>query len=405
MKPVSSDPIFSDDLLNVSKTAETASKLKTPDQEIVPGGAIDYCKFGDDYAVYNRISGTLLVLNSSAFAILKLLGQGATNSEIARMIAANSGAPYQTILDDIETQKNQWSNAGLFDEANNAPDHPPLPECHLKANFKSGENNFVFSSNDQTVFSLFCDLLAPLSGETPFSAGEGLVELSLSVEDGKYSVWFDGAHLYGPEEFPPARHTAIAKIATLAANQGVGSVFHASAFMFHEKTFLVSGRSGAGKSTLTATIAAQNAIYLADDLVAMNEQLDALYPNPVRLNVKASSFKVINKLYPELQTATDWNVAGVKTRYIQPAKLPEFDSCAVDYLIFPQFDKEATVGAYRLESRNALMKLALNGIDLSRNSGAIGHMVNFISRTPCYDLNYSSSEEAYEMINQFSLSK
>ena len=390
---MSPDPSISHALHNVSKMAETEGKTKTP------GEAIESCKFGDEYAVYNRNSGTLLVLNSSAYAIFESLGQGVSSSETARMIATNSGAPYNIVLEDIYTQTNQWFEAGLFDETDNLPDHAPLPECDLRANFQSGEKNFIFSSNDQSVFSLFCDLLAPLS------AGEGQLELSLTVEDGRYSVWFDGVLLFGPGEFPPARHTAIAKIAALAAIERTGCVFHASAFMFNNKTFLASGRSGAGKSTLTASMAAQNAVYLADDLVAMNEQLNALYPNPVRLNVKANSFKLINKLYPDLQTATDWNVAGIKTRYVQPAKLPDFKFCAVDYLIFPQFGKNTTADAYRLEGRDALIKLAMNGIDLSRSSGAIWHMVNFISRTPCYNLNYSSSEEAYEMVNQISLSK
>ena len=386
-------------LPRISNVVETAGKINAALE------AIDYCKFSDEYAVYNRISGTLLVFNSSAFSIFNALRQGVSSSEAARAIAGNSGAPYDLVLEDIDTQINQWFEAGLFDEADTVPDPAIFPKCHLKASFQSGDKNFIFSSNDQTVFSLFCDLLTPLAGGTPFSAGKGQVELSLSVEDGQYSVWLDGTHLYGPEEFPPARHTAIAKIATLAAKGSVGCVFHASAFMFNEKTFLVSGRSGAGKSTLTATMAAQNAVYLADDLVAMNEQLTELYPNPVRLNVKANSFKIINKLYPDLQNATDWNVAGIQTRYVQPARMPKFKSCAVDYLIFPQFAEHATPIANKLEGRGALMKLAMNGIDLSRGAGAIQQMTNFVSNTPCFDLRYSSSEEAYEMINQISLSK
>ena len=386
-------------LPKLSNAVEIAGKINAPHE------AIDYCKFGDEYAVYNRISGTLLVLNPSAFSIFNALRQGVSRRETAHMIAGNSDAPYDLVLEDIDTQINQWFEAGLFDEADKVSNPAIFPKCHLKASFQSGENNFTFSSNDQTVFSLFCDLLAPLAGVTSFSAGEGQVELSLSVEDGKYSVWYNGEYLYGPEEFPPARHTAIAKIATLAASGNVGCVFHASAFIFNEKTFLVSGRSGAGKSTLTATMAAQNAVYLADDLVSMNEQLNELYPNPVRLNVKASSFKIINKLYPDLQNATDWNVAGVNTRYVQPARTPKFKSCAVDCLIFPQFAEDATPSASQLKGRDALTKLAMNGIDLSREAGAIRHMVNFVSITPCFDLKYSSSEEAYEMINQVSLSK
>ena len=376
---------------NVSQMVETAGKLKTPRKEI------DYCKFGDEYAVYNRISGTLLVLNSSAFAIFEALGQGASSSEIARVIATNSGALYDSVLEDISTQVSQWLEAGLFDERKDAQNYAPMPNCHLKTGFQSGNSRLVFSSNDQNVFDLFCDLLAPLSAE------EGRVALSMTVEDGEFSVWHNGEHLFGPGEFSPARHTVIARIATLAAIDGVGCVFHASAFRSNDKTFLVSGRSGAGKSTMTASMAAQNAIYLADDLLAMNEQLDALHPNPVRLNVKEKSFKLISKLYPDLQTAADWNVGGVNTRYVQPTNLPKFMSCAVDYLIFPQFGENATANANRLEGRDALIKLAMNGIDLSSKSGAIRHLVNFISSTPCYDLSYSSSEEAYELINQISL--
>ncbi len=384
---------FSHALPDVSKTDETEGKIK------VPGKEIDHCKIGDEYAVYNRISGTLLVLNSSAFAIFEDLGQGATSSEIARTIATHSGEPYNSILNDIDTEIIQWLEAGLFDAPGHVPEHAPMPDCHLKAGFQSGERSFIFSSNDQNIFALFCDLLAPLS------AGGGQSELSLTIEDERFSVWFDGERLIGPDDFPPARHTAIAKIATLAANDKAGCVFHASAFMSNNKTFLVSGRSGAGKSTLTASMAAQDATYLADDLVAMNEPLNELYPNPVRLNVKANSFKLLCVLYPDLPKAANWNVAGVNTRYVQPVKLPNFKSCAVDYLILPQFNSQATAGMHRLESRNALMKLAMNGFDLSRKTGAIQRLVEFIARTPCYDLIYSSTAEARAMINQISQSK
>ena len=390
-------------LPNVSKIVETEGRLISPNKAIYPGDAIDHCKFGDDYAVYNRISGTLLVLNSSAFVIFELMGQGATNSEAARLIASNSAASYDSILDDISAQVSQWQEAGLFDELENTPDSASIPKCHLKANFQSGGNKFEFSSNNQNTFALFCDLLAPLSAGEERSNGDGSPKLSVTVESEKYSVWFDGERLIGPDDFSPARHTAIARIATLAANDGVGCVFHASAFMFQNTTFLVSGRSGAGKSTLTASMAARNAIYLADDLVAMNEPLNALCPNPVRLNVKEKSFKIISKLYPDLHTATDWNVGGVNTRYVQPARLPKFNSCAVDYLIFPKFASQATAGMKRLESRDALVKLATNGIDLSRKPGAVQRLVRFISNTPCYDLKYSSSDQAYDLINQISL--
>ena len=381
-------------LPNVSKMAEIEAKIKASSKEI------DYCDIGDECAVYNRNSGTLLVLNSSAFAIFEALGKGATSSEIARTIAAQSSVPYNSIFYDINTQINQWFEAGLFDEPGRVPEHAPKPLCYLKTGFQSGERNFVFSSNDQNIFALFGDLLAPLSAKI-----KGQSELSFTVEGDGFSVWFDGEHLFGPGEFPPARHTAIAKIAALAANNNVGCVFHASAFMSNNKSFLVSGRSGAGKSTLTASMAAQNAVYLADDLVAMNEPMNALFPNPVRLNVKANSFRLLSVQYPDLQTSVDWNVAGTNTRYIQPARLPNFKSCAVDYLIFPRFASQATVGMSRLQNRDALMKLALNGIDLSRKTGAIRRLVKFITTTPCYDLNYSSTTEAHEMINQILHSK
>ena len=390
-------------LPNVSKIVETEGTLKSPGKAKYPGDAIDYCKFGDNYAVYNRVSGTLLVLNSSAFVIFELLGQGATSSEAARMIASNSGATYDSILEDIDTQINQWRDAGLFDEVVKEPEHALLPDCHLKAIFQSGEYKFEFSSNNQKTFALFCDLLAPLSAGEGLSSGVVPSVLSVTVENEKFSVWFDGERLIGPDDFSPARHTVIARIANMAADDRAGCVFHASAFRINGKTFLVSGRSGAGKSTLTASMVALDAIYLADDLVAMNEPLNALCPNPVRLNVKEKSFKIISKLYPDLQTATDWIVGGVNTRYVQPARLPKFNSCAVDYLIFPKFDSRATAGMKRLESRDALIKLATNGIDLSRKPGAVQRLVNFISNTPCYDLNYSSTQEAYDLINQISL--
>ena len=40
--------------------------------------------------------------------------------------------------------------------------------------------------------------------------------------------------------------------------------------------------------------------------------------------------------------------------------------------------------------------------DLIRQ-GAIFHLANFIAKTPCYDVHYSSTEDAYDLINQISL--
>lgn len=394
-----------DRIPSASMTVEATSQLKPPRKAFDPDEAIDYCKIDNDYAVYNRVSGTLLVLNSSAFAIFDAMRQGAAGNEIARMIATNSGAPYNFVLEDIRIQVTQWHEAGLFDEQKQIRAKDPMPDCHLKTCFISGDSRLVFSSNNQHLFDLFIDLLTPLSSKALHSAEEEEGELSMTVQDGEYSVWHDGEHLFGPDEFAPARHTVIARIAALAANDGVGCIFHASAFKSNGKTFLVSGRSGAGKSTLTASIAARDAVYLADDLVAMSDHLDALYPNPVRLNVKSNSFKLISKLYPDLQTATDWNVGGVDTRYVQPTNLPKFKSCAVDYLVFPQFDPNAAAEIKPLESAHALMKLAINGIDLSRKPGEISQLVHFIARTPCYGLSYSSTNEAFEIIDQISLLK
>ena len=175
-----------------------------------------------------------------------------------------------------------------------------------------------------------------------------------------------------------------------------------------EALMLLAGVAGSGKSTLTAALLANGFAYCADDLVLLTDAPVRVRGVPVRLGLKAGSWKVVTEAWPELADLhAHLRADGKLIRYFLPSGSEPVDEPSIDYrassLVFPRYGDGLTTSMQELPKGQALMMLTQAGYDFAEviNKDVVSTLVAWISDLPCYSLEYSELSSAVSEIRKF----
>ncbi len=223
----------------------------------------------------------------------------------------------------------------------------------------------------------------------------------------KVDFLFDGARAFQP--FPrrlalPLLEWGLNWCVYHHANQFL--IVHAAVAERDGRAIVLPGRPGAGKSTLCAALVSGGWRLLSDEFALLRPADGALVALPRPLSLKDRSIEVIRRLAP--QAALGPACADTRKGTVVHMK-PPADSvrragepATPAWLVFPTYDAAAETRLEPLAKARAFFRLADNAFNY-HVLGATGFeaVSRLIDGCPCYDLAYSSIEDALALLDGF----
>ena len=164
---------------------------------------------------------------------------------------------------------------------------------------------------------------------------------------------------------------------------------------------LLSGVSGAGKSTLCALLALRGWEYFGDDLVGIivdNTIQGHIVPLPSAVGIKSNTWELLSSEYPIIATLEIIRYGEKTARYLPLPSSSQTQNSKrlVSAIVFPRYAKDAAIAHHSISVIDALKELVNSGISLNceMSSDEVQHFLEFLCRTPLYQLVYSDINEA-----------
>jgi hypothetical protein len=239
---------------------------------------------------------------------------------------------------------------------NCAPSDKPT---RLRLSAQSTENGWAIYVNDRKLFSL----------QHEQQLGLGLMHAARSL-------------LYAKGEYDVALHAA-----TVAyGNCGV----------------MLCAPRECGKSTLAAYFVAQGGEFLADEPSLL--RLDTWSVSPLRMpiSLKEGSWPILRQHLPQLASApVHVRSDGVKIRMAHPSRCSS-RSRRLTHIVFPRYAPSSSAEVESLSPLHTLRLLNEGGMLLARQFARANFeiLLQSVSQTPTYRLQYTSLEEAHRMLQE-----
>ncbi|MDG5466812.1 hypothetical protein P9J64_00595 [Deltaproteobacteria bacterium IMCC39524] len=356
--------------------------------------------FDDESILYSKRSQRLLGLDFTATGMLLKLAEGVTVDSLASELTLNS-ADYEQVMTLAAILGGCESEAGYYRQ------EPVCPKT-VSTDLHDGP----FYQLLTTIFTIECsdkDLRARLHDEIAHlqvvpNQHPSLV-ISLSPVGGRWILSFNGAAQ--SDEVLPEKN-----LLTLLLGRLRMFVFHqlpylltlhAAAVTNGQQTLVFPGVSGSGKSTLAASLLAKGFTLVADEIVIFSDS-SSVCPVPLGIGVKEGSWSVLQKDYPEILSQPEhyrWD--QLRVRYLGDGQV-KFANNEIDntdfFFFFPSYAPDS-IGEYkRISTVNALWRLNHAGYQVRYlDDENVPQIIDLLSCNRAYELSYSSSEEAFMLIN------
>jgi len=177
---------------------------------------------------------------------------------------------------------------------------------------------------------------------------------------------------------------------------------HAATLVRDDRLLLLCGSPGAGKTTLALGLAHAGFGFAGDDVMLLDSggRGAGIAFAPA---VKAGSWPLLAKCYPDLGTAPTWRrLDRRRVRYLAPMKFVSPSPRAVGWVILLRRQARAKAALGRVDPVGALRCLMNGSFALDGELTANGfHMVTeMINSAQFYCLTYSSLEDATELLQR-----
>jgi hypothetical protein len=210
----------------------------------------------------------------------------------------------------------------------------------------------------------------------------------------------EGLHL---DQIAPYVHAEILLAAYNATECFIA--MHSAALCKNGRCVLLPGVSGSGKSTLAAALAGSGFEYCTDELTLITRQPYGVRPVPISLGIKEGSWSVLEDYFPGIKELPCHVRRDMKrVRYMPPPK-PFCDDHAAEGLpiqcvVFPTYQKNASTVVRPISPADALCRIADAGYDVSGrlNAAFVSELVEWVGGLRCYELHYSSMQDAIEQV-------
>lgn len=176
--------------------------------------------------------------------------------------------------------------------------------------------------------------------------------------------------------------------------------FHGSTISDGENSILFVGASGKGKSTLCALLTAKGFELVADDVSPMLAADSHIYHNPSAISIKKGAFSLLRPLvngFDELPDTVFNKTKGV-IKYL-PCKTPNKDHYPCRAIIMVNYTKDSDT-TLELRSIKEALETLIPESWLSPDPLHAKTFLDWLSKTPVYQLTYSDTEGVTEEITK-----
>ena len=177
---------------------------------------------------------------------------------------------------------------------------------------------------------------------------------------------------------------------------------HAGVVASGDRCIILPAAAGSGKSSLTAALVHAGYRYYSDEAVLLERDSFLVPPMALAICCKASGWELMTHYFPSIMDLpVHLREDGKYVRYVPPppgsSKQP---SLPVSHIVFPRYSELAKTNVERLSPAAALSRLMgeclATGQRLSNKN--VAALVRWIEAIACYDLTFSSLDQAVERI-------
>lgn len=372
----------------------------------------------DKGIVFNKVNHSLYHLPILSIAILFSIDDGDSQQTTLDVIATKYQLPKQQlepIYHEIKTlftrQKKRITYLdGRYPEFKVCVEKVGLIDRTQVAYFQIADTIFSIDTRDDDLFKTIIDLLSPCR----CSSTKADFVLSVAKNENDYQLFSNGLLVETNLSFKHVMPLIIDRLQILSFQKSDYTFcFHGAALSTPQGTLLLPGKSGSGKSTLSAVLACVHNSLFSDEIIAFNKDFKVcLLSLPIA--VKSGSWESLRVQYPDLKKMPTWHrLDGRRLKYVWPATLQADKKITKNnntklLLINPQFitqpsnTLEAQPEAKQLNVIDTITMLTDSGYQLGFELTESGFeaFLRFIEKIPCYQLSYSSSQQALDKLDE-----
>lgn len=344
--------------------------------------------------LYRSDTGALTLLNASARDVFEELRHGRQRSVPVdgRDVPALAGAwraqgfldaPEESLEADVLALLRPAGEAGGF----------ALDRCYTL----DGRRVCRVTASHPVLSQLLEAVLEPLAGEStdPLS----WIDV-LDGDGGRFHLVVDGIERMTGDlaliRSEVLRHVVLA----LAGWDRVGALLHATTVAADGGGVALIGASGSGKSTLGAELVARHYRYVADDLSALDRELNAIHPFPLGLSVKSGSLERVGRHFPELSGLAPLTTRRLEVRYLDLSEhaVSRLAPVPLAALVFPVYAPAQPLEVERLTPEAALQLAISTGSLPDGLPRSIHPLARLCNEIPAWHLAYGDVSEAADWI-------
>jgi hypothetical protein len=381
----------------------------------------EIAKIINSYPIDNHLilqpafSHQFLILNETAKIIWQSHERGLSRERICEALCQKYGISQEQAAQDVSSVFNWLESSGLFDNpANNVlvPANEdkeisariPIyceenPETGIQVGYSfNGQDFSIYYGNHQLKEHTHA-FISPLE-QIPATGNINVYQYA--KYGNQLAVKRNGEVIALEQEEYQAQNILLNEIiADAYPNIQFGAIIHAAAVEKDGICILLPAPSGSGKSTLTAALLQAGFIYMGDDFIPLESfSFDAL-PIPFALSIKESSWNVLRKFYPELDTLPVFHRFNKTIKYLIPQdslRVQSSQRMPVRCIIYPKYDPDTPTGIKEISAVKSFRNIIEAYSWIETDALCLARFVNWLQHTKSYTLSYANLADAVHLI-------
>ena len=366
-------------------------------------------KIEDSFTIWFKQSKSFLLLEEPAYDVFHLYEKGIQQKEITKICQKKYGDKEEHIsqfVSEIIQYIHHYNNPGnqeIISKLSSLKDRAKkvtfLPPVH----YKFGTKVVTILYDDEYLKFAIHPLLAHLEvGEIEESSYTlecfQQEEIAILKMNGKLIEAFSVEEMH---YYTGAVRQLLYSILCDRDYNDWMAMLHASGIVFNKSAILFSAASGSGKSTISAILKAKGYDYINDDFIATDKN-GKVYPFPAAISIKEGSVKVLSEFYPELLNAeTKETFIGKMVKYLPVHNISKdlLKGTTVRAFVFVNYTEKDEFIFEKVSKKYALQYL-LEETWVNPKPEYVSGFFDWIQRTEFYNLQYSKTEEALDVVQK-----
>jgi Coenzyme PQQ synthesis protein D (PqqD) len=372
--------------------------------------------FEESLLVLRRDSEQLFLLNSTARAIWEQLSKGSRIADITSNFSSLYGLSANAARQDIDATLSEWQVQGLLGEITEPAPLHAFEKTSAAASQSAAAPGFMERAGSITHRYSFLGKnfsIGYSSHELAMTIHRRFDHLSSSADDNAgtaYNVFdLQGEYVLEANGKEIEREKLIEEIQQLLTFEIMKLVnhdldwlatVHAGVVADNEGCAIFSAPSGCGKSTLTAALIHDGFHYFSDDFAFLDTGSLQVAASPMCLGIREKSWPILRTRCPGLETLPIYQMDGQGYRFMPPPKQNPYPSLPVKCLILPYYGSKSSTGLSPLPATKALEELIRAELWMPPDPDKIGVFLNWLLQIPCYELHFTSLDQAVSSIRK-----